>query len=72
MIQKDYTLSIGNIIWVVGIIFSMGMAYSQIGQIDENIKVLEQRLDKKIKLLNECEDRIIELEKEINTIKNCN
>jgi cell division protein FtsL len=72
MIQKDYTLSIGNIIWVVGIIFSMVMAYSQIGQIDENIKVLEQRLDKKIKLLNECEDRIIDLEKEINTIKNCN
>ena len=33
MIQKDLTLSVGNIIWVIGIIFTMGIAYSQIGQL---------------------------------------
>ena len=49
--QKDFTISIGNIIWIIGIIFTMGIAYSQIGQLDEDIKVLEQRLEKKIKVI---------------------
>jgi len=69
--QKDFTLSIGNIIWIVGIIFTMGIAYSQIAQLDEDIQVLERRLEKKIKLVNECEDRIVELEKDLATFKNC-
>ncbi len=71
MIQKDLTLSVGNIIWIVGIIFTMFIAYSQIAQLDEDILVLEKRLEKKIKVLNECEDRIVELEKELATYKNC-
>ena len=72
MIQKDLTLSVGNIIWIIGIIFTMGIAYSQIAQLDEDILVLEKRLEKKIKILNENEDRIVELEKELSTIKKCN
>jgi CII-binding regulator of phage lambda lysogenization HflD len=71
MIQKDLTLSVGNIIWIVGIIFTMGIAYSQIAQLDEDILVLEKRLEKKIKVLNECEDRIVELEKELARIESC-
>tara|TARA_R100001198_G_C5199697_1_gene189194 strand:+ start:528 stop:755 length:228 start_codon:yes stop_codon:yes gene_type:complete len=71
MIQKDLTLSVGNIIWIIGIIFTMGIAYSQIAQLGEDITVLDQRLEKKIKIINECEDRIVELEKEIATYKNC-
>lgn len=71
MIQKDLTINIGNIIWIIGIIFTMGIAYSQIGQLGEDIKVLEQRLEKKIKVINECEDRIVELEKDLATFKNC-
>ena len=71
MIQRDLTLSVGNIIWIIGIIFTMGIAYSQIAQLDEDILVLEKRLEKKIKVLNECEDRIVELEKELATYKNC-
>lgn len=63
--QKDFTINIGNIIWVIGIIFTMGIAYSQIGQLGEDISVLEQRLEKKIKVISECEDRIVELEKEL-------
>tara|TARA_R110000823_G_scaffold207446_2_gene338028 strand:- start:435 stop:659 length:225 start_codon:yes stop_codon:yes gene_type:complete len=69
--QKDFTLSIGNIIWIIGIIFTMGTAYSQIAQIEEDIEVLDRRLEKKIKLVNECEDRIVELEKDLATFKNC-
>lgn len=71
MIQKDLTLSVGNIIWIVGIIFTMGIAYSQIAQLDEDIIVLEKRLEKKIKVINECEDRIVELEKELARIESC-
>ena len=71
MIQKDLTLSVGNIIWIVGIIFTMGTAYSQISHLEEHIVIVEKRLDKKIKLLNDCDDRIVELEKELATYKNC-
>ena len=71
MIQKDLTLSVGNIIWIIGIIFTMGIAYSQIAQLHEDILVLDKRLEKKIKVINECEDRIVELEKELATIKSC-
>tara|TARA_R100000152_G_C6769977_1_gene195990 strand:+ start:789 stop:1019 length:231 start_codon:yes stop_codon:yes gene_type:complete len=71
MIQKDLTLSVGNIIWIVGIIFTMGIAYSQIAQLGEDIIVLENRLEKKIKIINECEDRIVDLELELAAIKAC-
>ena len=71
MISKNLEISVGNIIWIIGIIFTMGIAYSQIGQLDEDIKVLEQRLEKKIKIINENEDRIVELEKEIAKIQSC-
>jgi energy-converting hydrogenase Eha subunit H len=71
MIQKDLTLSVGNIIWIIGIIFTMGIAYSQIAQLGEDIEVLDRRLEKKIKIINECEDKIVELEKEMVTIKSC-
>lgn len=60
--QKDFTISIGNIIWIIGIIFTMGIAYSQIGQLDEDVKVLEQRLEKKIKIINELDEKINKLE----------
>jgi|TARA_R110002020_G_scaffold189618_2_gene388871 hypothetical protein len=68
---KDFTLSIGNIIWIIGIIFTMGIAYSQIAQLGEDIAVLEKRLEKKIKMINENEDRIVELEKELVGLEGC-
>ena len=71
MISKNLEISVGNIIWIIGIIFTMGIAYSQIGQLDEDIKVLEQRLEKKIKVINENEDRIIELEKDLARLEAC-
>ena len=71
MIQKDLTLNVGNIIWIVGIIFTMGVAYSQIAQLEEDLIVLNNRLDKKIKILNESQKRIVELEIEIAKINSC-
>ena len=69
--MKDFTLNIGNIIWIIGIIFTMGIAYSQINQLGEDLQVLESRLEKKIKVINECEDRIVDLEKELIGVKKC-
>ena len=71
LMQKDFTINIGNIIWIASILFSMGIAYSQIAQLGEDIDVLEQRLEKKIKIINECEDRIVEIEKDLATFKGC-
>ncbi len=71
MISKNLEISVGNIIWIIGIIFTMGIAYSQIGQLEEDIQVLEQRLEKKIKIINENDDRINELEKELAGMKGC-
>ena len=72
MISKNLEVNVGNIIWIVGVIFTMGVAYSQIAQLEEDLQVLENRLEKKIKILNENEDRIVEIEKELATIKSCN
>ena len=71
MISKNLEVNVGNIIWIVGVIFTMGVAYSQIGQLEEAIKVLEQRVEKKIKIINENDDKINELEKELAGM-NCN
>ena len=71
MLGKDLSINVGNIIWIIGVIFTMGVAYSQIGQLEEDINVLEQRLEKKIKIINENDDKINELEKELAAMKAC-
>tara|TARA_R110002050_G_scaffold216406_1_gene352472 strand:+ start:286 stop:504 length:219 start_codon:yes stop_codon:yes gene_type:complete len=70
--MKDFTINLGNIIWIIGIIFTMGMAYSQIAQLGEDIIILDRRLEKKIKIISENEDRIVELEKEMAKLEGCN
>lgn len=70
--MKDFKINIGNIIWIIGIIFTMGIAYSQINQLGVDIIVLEKRLEKKIKIINENEDRIVNLEKELARLEGCN
>ena len=69
--MKDFKINIGNIIWIIGTIFTMGMAYSQIAQLGEDIEILDRRLEKKIKIINENEDRIVELEKELAKLEGC-
>jgi uncharacterized protein YybS (DUF2232 family) len=69
--MKDLTLSIGNIIWIIGIIFTMGIAYSQIAQLEEDIKVLEHRLEKKIKVINQNGNKIVDLEKQLISVQKC-
>jgi CII-binding regulator of phage lambda lysogenization HflD len=71
MISKDLQISVGNIIWIIGIIFTMGIAYSQIGQLEEDIVVLERRLEKKIKVINELDEKINKLEIELAKLNSC-
>jgi len=71
VISKNLEISVGNIIWIIGIIFTMGIAYSQIGQLDEDILVLEQRLDKKIKVINKLEEKINSLEVQLARLDEC-
>ena len=71
MISKNLEISIGNIIWIIGIIFTMGIAYSQIGQLDEDIVVLEQRLEKKIKIIKQLDEKINKLEIQLAKLDGC-
>lgn len=52
-----------NIVHIITLIFLAGMAYAEFKIMQMEIETIEHRLDKKIKMINELEDRIIELEK---------
>jgi hypothetical protein len=52
-----------NLIHILTLIFLAGMAYAEFKIMQMEIGTIEDRLDKKIKIINDLEDRIIELEK---------
>ena len=52
-----------NFIHILTLIFLAGMAYAEFKIMQMEIDTIEERLDKKIKIINELEDRIIDLEK---------
>ena len=52
-----------NLIHVLTLIFLAGMAYAEFKIMQMEIDTIKERLDKKIKIINNLEDRIIELEK---------
>lgn len=60
-----------NIAGIIGIIFICGTLYAKISFIQDHQKTLEARLDKKIKVINDLNERLIEAEKEIAILKNC-
>ena len=68
-LKADMKLSLGNVIWMIGVIFMAGNAYSNISHLEHEIVILENRLNKKIKIIGETEDRIINLEKELLKLK---
>ena len=59
--MKDYLKD--NMVHIVALVFLAGMAYAEFKIMQMEIDTIEVRLDKKIKIINELEDRIIELEK---------
>ena len=52
-----------NLIHILTLIFLAGMAYAEFKIMQMEIDTIEERLEKKIKIINDLEDRIIELEK---------
>jgi hypothetical protein len=52
-----------NLVHIITLIFLAGMAYAEFRIMQLEIETIDQRLDKKIKMINELEDRIIKIEK---------
>jgi hypothetical protein len=59
--MKDYLKD--NMVHIIALVFLAGMAYAEFKIMQMEIDTIEYRLDKKIKIINELEERIIELEK---------
>jgi len=55
-----------NMIHIITLIFLAGMAYAEFRIMQMEIETIEQRLDKKIKIINALEERIDNLEDKIN------
>jgi hypothetical protein len=55
-----------NMAHIITLIFLAGMAYAEFRIMQMEIETIEQRLDKKIKIINALEERIDYLEDKIN------
>lgn len=55
-----------NLVHIIALIFLAGMAYAEFRIMQMEIETIEQRLDKKIKIINALEERIDYLEDKIN------
>ena len=53
------------VVWLVAAVFAAGSIYSEFTAIKSQLSSIEDRLDKKIKVINSLEQRIINLEKEV-------
>lgn len=53
------------IIWFVVAVFTAGGVFAEFTSLKTEVETLNQRLDKKIKVIGELEDRILALEKEV-------
>ena len=58
---KNWSIVVG----LLAAIFTAGTLFAQFTALQTELTVLNERLDKKIKVINELEDRIIEVEKEL-------
>jgi|TARA_R110001592_G_C13133586_1_gene746764 cell division protein FtsB len=55
-----------NMVHIITLIFLAGMGYAEFRIMQMEIETIEQRLDKKIKIINALEERIDYLEDKIN------
>jgi len=55
-----------NLVHIIALIFLAGMAYAEFRIMQMEIETIEQRLDKKIKIINALEERIDNLENNCN------
>lgn len=53
------------VVGLLAFIFTAGTIFSEFTALKQELTTVHERLDKKIKVINELEDRIVEIEKEL-------
>lgn len=53
------------VVGLLAFIFTAGTIFAQFTALQAELTTVHERLDKKIKVINELEDRIVEIEKEL-------
>ncbi len=53
------------VVGLLAAIFTAGTLFSEFTSLKTELSTVHERLDKKIKVINELEDRIVEIEKEL-------
>ena len=52
------------ILWFVIAVFTAGGVFSEFTSLKTELTIVHERLDKKVKVINELEDRLIDIEKQ--------
>jgi hypothetical protein len=53
------------ILWFVIAVFTAGGVFSEFTSVKAELTMVHERLDKKVKVINELEDRLIDIEKQL-------
>ena len=53
------------ILWFVVAVFTAGGVFSEFTSVKSELTMVHERLDKKVKVINELEDRLIDIEKQL-------
>ena len=53
------------ILWFVIAVFTAGGVFSEFTSLKTELTIVHERLDKKVKVINELEDRVIDIEKQL-------
>jgi len=53
------------ILWFVIAVFTAGGVFSEFTSLKSELTIVHERLDKKVKVINELEDRLIDIEKQL-------
>ena len=64
-INKFLSNNWSMIVGLLAAIFTAGTLFSEFTALKTELQTIHERLDKKIKVINELEDRIIDIEKEL-------
>lgn len=60
-LENNWSIVVG----ILAAIFTAGSIFAEFTALKQELTTVHERLDKKIKVINELEDRIIEIEKEL-------
>tara|TARA_B100000927_G_C16037917_1_gene297797 strand:- start:50 stop:295 length:246 start_codon:yes stop_codon:yes gene_type:complete len=60
-LSNNWSLVVG----ILAAIFTAGTLFSEFTALKSELTMVHERLDKKIKVINELEDRIVDIEKEL-------